>query len=207
LEMKIIKCEESQNNRIGNMEKLSVFGHWKQDAPILLSIHVFIDIVIWLIWSVNSVLQEVAIARLLQCTTLSTEDYCHRKMRQALVPHFIPIILIGFIITLVYTYLFMDAKNDSQHPRVVFVWNALHIHFMLSILIFFFVRNDYLMLFLPIVGICQDIYCMLRTRLSELYLEKPATESFKAENVIYGCFRLKKKSSGFFLISIFSVLF
>ena len=179
---------------------LQLTGQWSVDSHLLLTTHCWIDCAILFFWTIYATMQEINIAQL-ECSPLSTQEFCNASTIKSVLPAIlVPVAIAGALIAVVYTYLIMDSATEKQHPRVVFVWNALHSHFMVSILIFLMARHDYALVVLPLYGLCQDVYCMLRTGLSEMELNAPATESFKEDCLVYGCVRLKRRSSRFFFL-------
>ena len=178
-------------------------GTWKNDSFLLLSIHLMIDCFFLLGWSAWSSVQEFRLAHL-ECSPLSTEQHCQKLVWESIVPsHLYPIAIIGTLIAVVYVFLLMDATKYNQHPRTVFVWNAIHLHFMICLFMFLVGRNEYALLFLPLLAIGQDMYSMVRTTVSENMQEKPFSESetMQDDNLVYGCIRIKKENSRFFLFS------
>ena len=177
------------------MKKLT--GTWSDDSAVLLTTHAVLDAALIIIFAVFFVSVEINIVRM-ECSPLSTSSFCDQSAHDAVWEPLVYVAVIILVITAIYSYLFQ--VNSVETTWNVFVWNAVHIHFLISLSSILVARGFWYLLFLPLIGILQDLYSMARATLSEEILKAPATAALAKDSmVIWGCLRMNKDSSRFFM--------
>ena len=172
-------------------------GTWSDDFAVLTTTHAALDSTLIIFFAIFFVSEEMKISRL-ECSPLSSPSFCDQSVRDAALEPLLYVAAITVILTGIYSYLF--NTNNIETTRDVFIWNVVHIHFLISFCAILVARGNWYLLPLPVIAILQDLYSMARATLSEEILKAPATAALAKESmVIWGCLRMKKESSRFFM--------